>query len=54
MQAIIVGILASFEMKIASGGKRIVRHRSIAMVPIVEGEMERGVQLPVEITPLTS
>lgn len=53
MQAFLVGMLSNFEFSIPEDAKRIVRHRTFAMLPMVEGEYERGPQLPMNITALS-
>jgi len=50
MQAIMVALIANFEMRIPAHVKRVIRHRSIAMVPMLEDKLDQGVQLPVEIS----
>lgn len=52
MQAFLVGMLSRYEFSIPEDAKRVVRLRTFAMLPMVEGEFEHGPQLPIRITAL--
>lgn len=53
MLAFFVALLSKFEFAMPENSKRIIRHRTFAMVPMVEGELERGPQLPMKVTAIS-
>lgn len=49
LQAIIVNIFGNFELSLAIPAEKIVRENCGVMVPTIEGEIEKGCQLPVRV-----
>jgi len=49
MQAFIIALISNFEFSFPKDAKRIIRTRSISIAPMVEGEADKGVQLPLEV-----
>jgi len=49
MQVFIVALLSNFELSVPEDSN-IVRSRAFVMVPFVEGQINRGPQLPVTIS----
>ena len=54
MQAFLITLLSNFEFSIPEGAKGIRRDRSGVMTPMVVGEEDRGAQLPLKVTLLSS
>jgi len=54
MQAFLITLLSNFEFSIPEGAKDIRRDRSGVMTPMVVGEEDRGAQLPLQVTLLSS
>lgn len=50
MQTFLVALLSNFEFSIPEDAKRVVQHRAFAMVPMVEGELERGPQMILRVS----
>jgi len=50
MQAFIVTLVRQFAFSLADGNPSIRRRRPGMLVPMVAGEEEKGVQLPIKIT----
>jgi hypothetical protein len=53
MQTIVISLISNFEFTIPEGAKRVLMDRSGLMSPIVEGERDRGAQMPLRISPLS-
>ena len=53
LHSIIVELLENFELSFPEG-KKILRVPAIAMTCMVEGEREKGVQMPIRLKPLVS
>jgi hypothetical protein len=49
-QAFLVELVSNFEFSIAKDTHRVVRYGSVTMSPILEGEMEKGAQLPLGVS----
>lgn len=50
MEMFLVALLSNFEFAIPEDAKRVVKHRAFAMIPMVEGELERGPQMVLKVT----
>ncbi|KZT27521.1 cytochrome P450 [Neolentinus lepideus HHB14362 ss-1] len=49
MQVFVVEIVRNFQLSLPSDGKRVLRATSGVMAPVVEGEVEKGKQLPLTV-----
>jgi hypothetical protein len=52
MHMFLVTLVRQFEFALPDDGPKIRRRRPILVIPLVEGEEHKGVQLPLKITPL--
>lgn len=50
MQTFLVALVSNFEFSSPDNAKRIIRHRSGSIVPMVEGEAHMGSQLPLKVS----
>ena len=50
MQTFIVEIVGKFEFTMTDQSERVFRAPSFVMVPMVDGELERGSQLPLAVS----
>lgn len=53
LHTLVVELLESFELSFPEG-KKILRVPAIAMTCMVEGEREKGVQMPIRLKPLVN
>jgi len=51
LHSLVVEVLENFELSFPEG-KKIMRVPAIAMTCLVEGEREKGVQMPIRLKPL--
>ena len=50
IQAFIVEIIGKFELTMTDQSERICRAPCVVMVPMIDGELERGSQLPLVVS----
>ena len=50
MQAFLVELISNFEFAITEDIKRLRREPCLVMVPVLEGELEKGAQLPLRVS----
>jgi len=50
IQAFIVEIVGKFEFTMTDQSERVCRAPSFVMIPMVDGELERGSQLPLAVS----
>lgn len=50
MQTFLVEIIGKFEITITDRSERVCRGASFVMVPVIEGEVECGSQLPLAVS----
>jgi hypothetical protein len=52
MHMFLVTLIRQFEFSLRDDGPKIRRQRPGLVVPVVEGEEQKGIQLPLKITPV--
>jgi hypothetical protein len=52
MHTFLVTLIRQFKFALPDDGPKIKRQRLALVVPVVEGEEHKGIQLPLKITPL--
>ena len=45
-------LVRQFEFALPDGAPQVRRWRSVVVIPVVEGEEHKGVQLPLKVTPV--
>jgi hypothetical protein len=50
IQAFLVELVSNFEFSMVKDTHRVVRHGSVTVSPILDGEMEKGAQLPLGVS----
>lgn len=50
LQAFLCQLLSDFEFGMTEELKRLRRENALAMVPTLDGELEKGVQLPLKVS----
>lgn len=50
MQALLFELVGKFEFKMTDKAERVIRQLAIVMTPMVDGELDRGTQLPLAIS----
>jgi hypothetical protein len=51
MHAFLVGLMNNFEFTLSVPHEKVRREPCLLMAPTIEGEIEKGIQLPFVITP---
>ena len=51
MQTFLLELVGRFEFAMTDKTERVLRHSAGVMVPMVEGELDRGIQLPLAVSP---
>jgi len=49
LQAFVVELVGSFEFELTPKARRVVSASSLVSIPVVEGQLEKGAQLPLRL-----
>lgn len=50
MQAVVVELVGNFKFSLTEEAKNIRRDVALVMIPTVEGQVDKGMQLPLRVT----